>query len=142
MKDKMEIHEDVAEFLYSIVRCGIVHQGMPKIGLRFYNDYKRVDEGKFIYKEIDGYIYLNVVELAYRYLDIVNEIAKQPEQHIRYYPEIKSNDKTKFDNATKQIKDDIGDYLHKKKGPSPGSSLAAYTPEQDLDFDIELPAEE
>jgi len=154
MTEKMGFPEDVAKFLYQIIRCGIVHQGMPKMGLEFFIGYNRLDGDEIFYKKSDGYIFMNVTEFAYRYLDIIDKIARDPEIHIfdypRYNEEKEKAFKKAFDNAKDYITRDIEDYenarlseweAEEKARYERGESASAYTP--DMVFRIELaPSEE
>lgn len=154
MKDKMGILESVAKFLYSAVRCGEVHQGMPKIGLKFFVTQDRLAKGKMIYKHKDSkYLFLDLTEFAYSYIDAIDQIENKPEERIHNYPSPGAEAKELFDNAMRDIKDDIQDLIDvifrkreteamKKAGREPlaewGSS-AAYTPDNTLNITIDLP---
>ena len=154
MKEKMGFPEGVAKFLYQVIRCGIVHQGMPKMGLEFFVGYNRFAGDEIFYKKSDGYIFMNVTEFAYRYLDIIDQIARDPEMHIVYYPQHnegkKKAFKEAFDNAKDYITRDMEDYekahsteweAEEKARYKRGESASAYTP--DMVFSIELaPSEE
>lgn len=89
MTDKMKLSENLASFLYLSMRCGIVHQGMAKIGYFFVENY-RLEKGKIFYKDInvvypDG-VYLNVTELAYLYINTINMIASDPDKNVNCSP--------------------------------------------------------
>jgi len=152
MKNEMNIPESVAESLYEIVRCGIVHQGMPKIGIIFYLDYDRLDKGKIVRKNSD-YIWLNVTELAYSYLEAIDLIADDPEKHIYHYPKPDDHLRIVLENALENIRDSIyelvDDIGHKeeseweemlKKGEIDHMpSKSAYSPENVFALRMDLP---
>jgi hypothetical protein len=155
MKDKMGFVEPVANLLYKVIRCGVVHQGMPKIGLRYFVDYSRPDKGKIFYTGPDDYIYLNVTELAYAYLDALINIEQDPEKHVSDYPPPDLAAKNTFDSAKGFIQDDIQTYcdscqnaedkedeeriLRREIEHKP--SLSAYTPDM-LNLSMDLPPPE
>lgn len=76
MKERMNMPGAIASFLYRDVRCGIVHEGIPKNGVAIFEDYNRPDKNDFLYKDEDR-IYINVVEFAYRFLDTLSIIEKE-----------------------------------------------------------------
>lgn len=107
MTEKMGINESVSKFLYSIVRCGISHQGMPKIGLRSFLEYNRIDKGRIFYKQLDDFIWLNVTELAYLYIETIDQIAANITGHILYMPPTDQDILNTFNEARENISDDI-----------------------------------
>lgn len=134
MKSYMNLSEPVAEFIYMIVRNGIVHQGMPKVGFDYGVLYDRPEKRQIYYKAGDS-ICLSVVEFAYAYLEAVDHIAMNPEKHIRHYPRLDDKSKKSFEDALKHIEDYTGGCCYR-------SSLSAYGPDYNLDVSIELPPEE
>ena len=155
MKDKMSFNEPIANLLYKVIRLGVVHQGMPKIGLRYFVDYYRPDKGKIFYSEPGGYVYLNVVELAYAYLDALKNIEKDPAKHVTDFPPPDTAAKNAFDSAILFIQDDIQSYCdacqkaddrNDEERLSRGEidhkpSLSAYTADM-LNLSMELPPPE
>lgn len=109
MSEKMKIPETIAKFLYSSVRCGIVHQGMPKIGLRFFVLYDRLDKNTIFYKCSENYIWLNVVELAYSFIETIDYIAANIGAHIQFVPSTNTEMQGIFNEAISKIDNDIGD---------------------------------
>jgi len=150
MKEEMGIPEALAKFLYEAVRCGIVHQGMPKMGVKYFVGYDRLDEHEIFYVGPDGYITMIVTEFAYRYIDTIDRIASEPEKHIKFYPRYKEGKKETLKNiyneAKVHINRDIESYsraLHdadEKERLDRGESSAAYT--GDMQFSMDLPPEE
>lgn len=154
MQEKMLIPNSLAEFLYAIVRCGVIHQGMPKIGLRYFVEHDRVEKGKVFYKDHNGYIYINVTEFAYRYLYAIETINANLDRHIVYAPPIETINKVLFDRAISEINEDIQDLINKigsKKESEKSniyrhngvititSSSSAYTPDNTLSFGKDTP---
>ncbi|MCK4823701.1 hypothetical protein KA005_48560 [bacterium] len=150
MIKKMEIPQALAEFLYEAVRCGIVHQGMPKMGVKYFVGYDRLEEHEIFYNGPDGYITMIVTEFAYRYLDTIEKIASEPEKHINFYPAYNEERgetlKNMLDEARVHINRDIESYflvLYNAEGKERlenGESSAAYT--EDMQFSMDLPPEE
>ena len=134
MVHKMNMPEALAKAIYEIVRCGIVHQGMPKVGFDYGVLYDRPEKRQIYYKAGDS-ICLSVVEFAYAYLEAVDHIAMNPEKHIRHYPRLDDKSKKSFEDAIKHIEDYTGGCCYR-------SSLSAYGPDYNLDVSIELPPEE
>ncbi len=161
MPKKMCLSESLSDFIYRSVRCGMAHQGMPQIGLRFFVLYGRPDTGNLLYR--DGYnsnpeyIYMNVAEFAYCYLDAVEMIAKAPENHIKHYPRSETSDKCMFIEALEDVHicissicDGLAElrwspqtntYKRRSVMWPPGMSASAYGPENTIDF-MEIPADE
>ncbi len=111
---EMKLPKEQAELLYSVVRCGITHEGMPKIGISFFAEYSRHEPGKAFYVyQNDDEIYLNVVELAYLYLGTLDRIDKDWAAHLHAYPTPQPINKKLFDDAKRSISDDIGTLAEK-----------------------------
>lgn len=156
MKTHMNIRESLAKVLYSCVRCGCVHQGMPKIGLKFFVLYDRLQEGVFVYKDSEGYLWLNVTEFAYRYLDAINKIANDKNTFILHYPPLTNRDATTFIDATTDVVNDIQEladaihdedqaeeYAKLERGEIESmSSDSMYLPNGTINTSIVLPPEE
>jgi len=84
MTSYMGISQDVAEFLYKSVRCGIIHQGQAKYFVNYFVDYDPGDI-EFLYKEND-ILFLNAFTFASKYLEVVAEINKNKNTLIKYIP--------------------------------------------------------
>lgn len=134
MKSYMNLSEPIAEFIYMIVRNGIVHQGMPKVGVEFGVIYDRPEKGRVYYKSYD-WIYINIVEFAHTYLEAIDQIAKEPEKHIHHCPRLEANDRRAFEDARVAIEEYSGVIRY-------GSSRAPRDPSYDLNISIELPSED
>lgn len=74
MKNEMRIDDKVAKFLYKSVRCGVVHEGMPVVGITYEVDYKK-PEWSTAFRIESQEIILNVVGLANYYKAVVNGLA-------------------------------------------------------------------
>lgn len=134
MEKYMGLSQPVANFIYKTVRCGIAHQGMPKVGLEFGVLYGRPEAGRVHCKAYD-WIYLNVVEFAYAYLQAIERIAGEPEKHIHDYPQLDQSAKDAFENALADIEEYSGKIHYH-------SSLAAYDKSYDLNVSIDLAPED
>lgn len=146
LTEKMGIDESISKFLYLIVRCGISHQGMPKIGLQFFVEYDRIDKGKIFYKRLGDFIWLNVTELAYLYIETIERIASNVADHILYMPPTDQDVLDTFNKAREKITDEIeqlaikiGEHKkaievaeNKKRGIGVIISNSAYTPDNTI----------
>lgn len=143
LTEKMGIHEDLAKFLYGGVRCGVTHQGMPKLGITFFvfRPSGRHEHGKLFYLSHDNTdIWLNVIELAYTYIDAINDIESDWSAHIAHMPPFGMEDKELFDKAklvvsanTETLLYKVGE-AHRAEAIRAGridasSSSSVYTPE-------------
>jgi hypothetical protein len=146
---------EIAKGIYESVRCGVVHQGMPKIGIALYLDYDRLDRGAIVRKD-SNWIWLNVTELAHQYLDTLTHIASEPERHIIQYPKRDAKAKKAFDKAFAKVRDSISDLMdhisHReesmweeklKRGEIEHMpSKSAYNPENVFALRMDLPPQE
>lgn len=143
MRDYMDIPEPAAELLYSSVRCGISHQGMPKIGLNFFQLQERPEPGKVLYRD-DHSLWLNVTELARLYVDAVNLIGSSPDEHVWHVPHPNAKDAAQFADAASQIGDRIEELCRKlddiRYDPRTMGSRSAAMPSNTLPPPLEVPA--
>ncbi len=136
MIQNMGISESVAEYLYSVVRCGLFHEGAPKLGLEYFVLYDRLDAGKVFYRDSKSdYICMNVVEFAYSYLETIEKISAEPSEYVRDYPKLSDSEKELFDEAKKCIEGDIKHLRSKTR--QKGIKLRTITPETAKDRWIE-----
>jgi hypothetical protein len=150
MTEKMGFSDALATFLYESIRCGIVHQGMPKMGLEFYVQYEGSNKGVIFYSASEKYIILNVTELAHLYLKTIEKIEAEPDKHIGHYPQYtedkKNALKANFEDARKDIASGNLIYTRRQfendehKRTTTGQSSAAYTGE--MQYFIDLPPED
>jgi len=156
MEKKMGFSQKLATFLYKVVRCGVVHQGMPKIGLKFFLESGPTRRGKVLYLcESEEYIYMNVSAFANLYLETITKIEQDPEKHVAFYPLPESGIKQLFDDAKSEIADSIEAYCDSVQGEIDSdeeeqlkrgeieakSSLSAYTQDM-IKLSMELPPNE
>lgn len=156
MKTYMNINESVAKVLYSCVRCGIAHQGMPKVGYKFFVWEKRTQEGIFLYKDEEGYIWLNVSEFALNYLEAIEKISKEVKHHIFHFPSLPDEEYQIFMESKSHIKNDIMEFcdavsrLHRLEEEDKFnrgeidciSSSSAYFPDNTIEISIVIPPED
>jgi hypothetical protein len=130
-----------AELLYVLVRCGCAHEGVTKLALQFFVHYERCDPGKFLYKDTQNSIWLNVTELAYSYLDAIGQIAGDIHRHLSHVPEPGSTDITIYQRALKSVNTGITDFWCKIGStlPTPRSSLSPFFPESLKHFTAKTP---
>lgn len=137
MKEEMKFSDSLALFLYTIVRCGVAHQGMPKIGLIYFVEYDYPEKEKIFCKDSKDNICLNVVGLAQRYLDTIDAINVDIEKCDLHVPPITPNEEAIFEEAKNEIKHniddlafDIGNKRMQKEYPT--ASCSAYSAEGTL----------
>ena len=132
MKEKMNVSESLAKFLYTIVRCGVAHQGMPKIGLIYFVEYDYPEKAKIFCKDSKENICLNVVGLAQRYLDTIDDLNADIEKYDLHVPPINVREEEIFKRAKNEIKHSIDDMAFdignkRMQKEHPGASYAAYS---------------
>lgn len=122
MTEHMRIESSLAKVLYKCVRCGIVHQGVPKIGFKYFVPSQRLPDHQIILKGPDDWLLLNVQEFAYCYINAIKRIAQDPKSHIRHTPLVKDRDEefTLFKSALAKVPEIYMDL-------SPTLGLASYS---------------
>jgi hypothetical protein len=109
MRTYMNIDPAIATALYVGVRCGVAHQGMPKIGINFFVLDNRYQQGAIIYKGEGGHLWLNVTELAYSFLDSLEFIERDPTKHVKFCPGLSPKDTATYTDAVAVVTKDIQD---------------------------------
>lgn len=146
LHEKMGVPEALAEFLYKSARCGLVHQGMPKMGLEFFVQYDGSNKDEIFYEQPGKYIILDVTELADRYLKAIDKIAAEPEKHIDHRPQYAKQEKSALEALFGDAKTEIGGtqiYTRRQYQDdedarrAAGQSSAAYTGQ--MQYWIDLP---
>lgn len=151
MVEHMNIQKELASLLYTCVRCGVAHQGMPKVGVRFFLMPQRFMPGAILFRD-SNIIYLNVTELAYSYLGVIENIAKNPTEYELHHPPLKPADKDTFTTALSFITNDISELCDKVAAKDRAeeeaklargeidqmSSLSAYLPDNTLNISLEI----
>jgi hypothetical protein len=106
----------------------------------------RYDPGHILYKHDDGYLWLNVAELAYRFLDSLQAIEADSRHYNLHLPPLEQKDKGAFVATTSAVTRDIrelcaaiGSYDQAEERASHDrgeiealSSAAAYAPDWTL----------
>ena len=105
----MGVDSNVATVLYTSVRCGIVHQGMPKFGFMYFVDHERPKKDRIVYRD-GSFIWLNVTEFAHSYLSALSAIEADPSKHVQHLPPPRTTDEHDFLSAFASIADEIEDY--------------------------------
>lgn len=144
MTKKMSISTALAKFLYSIVRCGVAHQGMPKIGVIYFVEYEYPQKEKIFYMDSDNNIWLNVVSLALRYLDAINAINEDIENNALNFPILQPKENAIFNQAKVEINDIINELAfnvgtQRMDKEHPGASCSAYSAVGTLKVSIDSP---
>ena len=105
---KMRIDRPVAKFLYLSVSCGVIHEGMPKVGITYEVDYKHPEWSTAFRMECQK-ITLNVFGFANHYLNTIkalncSDYKDYPKDDIsklmKSLPAVKSWVRNKFDQQT------------------------------------------
>jgi hypothetical protein len=87
--------EEVAEMPYALVRCGVSHEGTTKLTLRYFvhTDALGPMKGHRLYRDKEeGSLWLDVNDLAHRYLEAVERIASEIDKHLHHVPETTKKD--------------------------------------------------
>ena len=149
LHERMGLSEELAAFLYESVRCGIVHQGMPKMGLEFLVQYDSSEGSNIISRQSEKYLLLNVTALAHCYLKTIEEINAEPGKYIKYYPQYSEKQKNKLMGLFSAAKKDIDitqiytlrQYeVDEDERRTAGQSSAAYTGQ--MHYGIDLPPDD
>ena len=144
MKEKMNFSDALAKFLYTIVRCGIAHQGMPKIGVIYFVEYDYPEKEKIFCKDSKDNIWLNVVGLAQHYLDTIDALNEDTDKYDLDVPPINCREEAIFEKAKNEIKYSIDDMAFdignkRMQKEHPGASYAAYSATGTLKICIDSP---
>ena len=133
MEEHMHMTPAVGETIYACVRCGVAHEGTPKVRFKFGIFPARPACGKIVFKDpADHSLALNVTELAYAYLNVVDEIAKDIGEHPLHVPQPSRSDEGNFERAYQNIRDDV-ELLQNTGGRTPpplSSSTGVWVPHQ------------
>jgi hypothetical protein len=137
MKERMGVPESLAKFLYSAVRCGIAHQGMPKIGLVYFVEYEYPDQEKIFSKDGKGNIWINIVGLARCYLDAIDTVCADVGNCVLNVPPTPFAERRILEQVWNEIANDVGDIafdignkrMHQQH---PTASYSAYSPKGTL----------
>ena len=100
MKNEMGIAKPVAELLYKNIRCGMEHQGMPKMGIEFFiekNDGIPNREKVFCKNIAKKYLRLNVSAFAHLYIDVLDKVDSDIKKYIHYNPVPKDGEKNEHE---------------------------------------------
>ncbi len=103
----MRLSPESANLLYSLVRCGVAHEGVAKLAVNYFVYHRRLEPGIILYKKNDKSLWLNVTEMARLYLESIREIAKDVSSHLFYIPSAKRDDEAIFLAALDSIQPDI-----------------------------------
>jgi hypothetical protein len=72
----MGLQPDVAKFIYTAVRCGMAHEGVPKMGVAFFVVLAAPADQPFPLKDANNKVQINVAVFARRFLKAVCEVRK------------------------------------------------------------------
>ena len=111
MRQHLGLSEELAKLLYALVRCGVSHEGTTKLPIQFFIDEFRPDPGRFLYHDDEGSLWLNVTELAYRYLGAVEQIAADVTAHLYHVPVPSEWDEKVLDAVDLTKFPDLSEYL-------------------------------
>jgi hypothetical protein len=110
MTKYMKLPPELAKLLYSLVRCGVAHEGTTKLAINYFVYPGRLDPGNILYKSTDNSLWLNVTEMAVLYLEAIADISKDVAAHLAHIPSATAADEADFANALGHIKPDITDF--------------------------------
>ncbi len=92
LRDIVKFDGVTAEAIYSCVRCGYMHEGIGKLNVSWFADYKRVKPGVVFFRRRDGKLALSVVELAHKYLDGIGYVWKDCRGQLQHLPAASNQD--------------------------------------------------
>jgi hypothetical protein len=142
MSNDMSLTSEESEWMYSAVRCGLAHEGVPNQPLRFFVHYERCDRGTFLYSGFgDRSLWLNVTELAYCYVDAIHRIASNVHEHMNHVPSPRPQDVKPFQQAHASVKANITEFWSKRGSTKPGprSSLTPFFADALRHFSVNPP---
>ena len=99
MRKHLNLSEPIAKLLYSLVRCGVSHEGSTKQGLVYFVHPVRPHNLAILSRDHENAIWLNVSELARQYLTAVDMIAMDIHGNLSHVPAGTEKDETVFTNA-------------------------------------------
>lgn len=91
MATHMSLSTDLANATYRVVRCGVTHEGGPKLGLLFFVHDGTDQADDLFFKRNDKAICLDVLALASRFETAVKQVAEDSKL-IANQPDIDAND--------------------------------------------------
>lgn len=104
--EKMNIDKDVASIIYNSIRCGIVHQFMPKMGITYFANYDMKFNEIYSKDTVGKNIIINVCAFANKFIEVIDSINKS---EVLYMPEYNDNEKSKmikqYNSAYKNIEE-------------------------------------
>jgi hypothetical protein len=103
MKKWMNLADAIARLLYSLVRCGVAHEGTTKLNIHYFVSYDRICPGIILYGGPEGSIWLNVTEFAHAYLAAVADIGNDVTAHLNHVPVASARDEADFAAASNEI---------------------------------------
>lgn len=109
MQEHLGLAEADAKLLYSLVRCGMDHEGTAKLAVRFFVYYEQVMPGRFLFKDDEMCIWLDVTELARCYLSAVDRLAQNPSMLVEF-PAASAKEEAMFVAALGSIQTDINEF--------------------------------
>lgn len=77
MEREMGMEPEVADFIFSCVRCGLMHQGTAKYGLKFFANHHNLIRDSIVYKR-DGWVHLDVVLFAQEFVAMALSLENSP----------------------------------------------------------------
>jgi hypothetical protein len=86
MTEHMRLRSPEATYIYSSLRCGLVHQGTAKYGLWFFAIYDDLNRFSIIYKDEEDWLYLDTVALAERFVAAAKRIWAERRAEILHVP--------------------------------------------------------
>lgn len=104
------LHKEVATLVYTLVRCGVAHEGTPKLAIKFFVYPERVEHKHFLYTGTDNVVWLNVTDFAHLYLEAIDKIASDVLKHLKHIPNAKASDEAAFTNGLPHITSGITEF--------------------------------
>ena len=109
MKEHLGLSQEISNFLYTAVRCGLTHEGTAKKGLVFCAEFGRLNRDSLVYRDENGWLYLDTVLLAEAFVNAAKKIWRDAPQLILKMPEV--DDAGYCDLANDASIPMVGDFL-------------------------------
>ena len=110
LESYMGLQPDVARFIYTAVRCGMAHEGVPKMDVIFFVDCAAPDNEPVPLKDSQNRVWINVAVLAKRFLAAIEVVRNGDPAKVAYVPNVTSWEKKIITDGIAKIMDKFEKY--------------------------------
>lgn len=143
LENYLQLDRSIATFLYESLRCGLVHQGTSKVGLKFFTLYGDLNRFSIVYSGEENWVYLDATALAMHFCRSARKIYQCFPQSIVHCPPIEQASFSQIDlGSLKSISELLHDYAAEQTCATKTfengiirrvcTSISYYTPDQIL----------